>query len=91
MGQFLPGEETKLLDAAERNSSPTTPPAASGSSTLCSQEDKHPQEDSQEQLWERLPLRRSKGLEESGSSGFFHRVSGSAHTDLRGDVNVLPL
>lgn len=91
MGQFLPGEETKLLDAAEGHNNPTTPHAASGSSTLCSQEDKHPQEDSQEQLWERFPLMRSKSLEDSASSGFFCRVSGSAHTDLRGDVDVLPV
>lgn len=84
MGQFLPGEETKLLDAAEGHSSPTTPHAASGSSTFCSQEDKQPQEDSQEQFWERLPLMRKKGLEDSASSGFFHRVSGSARADLRG-------
>lgn len=80
MGHFLPGEETKLLDAAEGHGSPTTPHAASGSSTLCSQEEKHPQEDSQEQLWERLPLMRSKGLEDSASSGFFYRQCLALHT-----------
>lgn len=81
----------ELLDAAEGQGSPATPHVASGSSTLLSQEHKHPQEDSQEQLWEIFRLMRSKGLEDSASSGFFHRVAGSAHTDLRGNVNIFPL
>lgn len=59
-----------------RDSPVTHPlPPSCGSSTLCSQNNKHPQEGSQEQDWGRFPLIRSKSVTDSALSAFFYRMS----------------
>lgn len=76
-----------MSGAAAGQGSPVTHRAASGSSTLSSQKEKHPQDDSQERIWERFPLIRSKGFMDSALSAFFYRTLLSL---LKGDVNERP-